>query len=304
MGSVQTLARRYVRGQIDATRGVSLRRALGRDTFADDPVGMMEAAGIDPDPWQRAVLQGAASRTLLLVTRQGGKSTITAGKALHRALYTPGSLVLLLSPSLRQSQELFGKVRSLYHALEAAGNEAGAPPVAIEKASALQVEFAHGSRVIALPGTEKTVRGFSAVDLLVIDEAARVDDALYYSIRPMLAVSGGELWALSTPWGRRGFFYREWQEGAGDWQRVRITAEDCPRISAEFLDEERRTLPHSWFRSEYFCEFVDTVDQVFASADIEAAFDPAVRPLFGPSVSSPRDHRSEAPAETIAPLAL
>ena len=301
MGSVQTLARRYVRTRINAERALSLKRAVGRDTFADDPVAMMQAAGMEPDPWQRAVLRSEKPRTLLLVTRQGGKSTTTAGKALHRALYTPGSLVLLLSPSLRQSQELFGKVLSTYRALELGGHA----PVAIESASAMRVEFVHGSRVIALPGTEKTVRGFSAVDLLVIDEAARVDDALYYSIRPMLAVSGGELMALTTPWGKRGFFYHEWTDTEADWQRVRITADDCPRITPAFLDEERRTLPAGWFRSEYYCEFVDTVDQVFASADIEAAFSADVKPLFASSVlpigNKPPENEPDA---SIVPLAL
>jgi hypothetical protein len=36
-----------------------------------------------------------------------------------------------------------------------------------------------------------TIRGFSAATLIVEDEAARVPDDLYFSVRPMLAVSGG-----------------------------------------------------------------------------------------------------------------
>lgn len=250
----------------------------GEVDFAGDPVAMMRAAGMEPDPWQCDVLTSEAKRSLLLVTRQGGKSTTTAGKALHRALYTAGALVLLLSPSLRQSQELFGKVMGTYQALDGLGYD----PPAIKKASALRVEFVHGSRILALPGTEKTVRGFSAVDLLVIDEAARVDDALYYSIRPMLAVSAGELMALTTPWGKRGFFYDEWTEGSPDWHRVRVTADQCPRIPEEFLEEERRTLPAQWFRSEYFCEFADTVDQVFTTEEIDRMVNPDVAPLFAP----------------------
>src|SRR5690606_4560277 len=114
-----------------------------------------------------------------LVTRQGGKSTITAGRGLHKALTRSGSLTLLLSPSLRQSQELFAKVVDLWHA---AGE-----PVGVERLSTMFMELANGSRIRALPGTEKTVRGYSAVDLLVIDEAARVLDDLYFSLRPMLA---------------------------------------------------------------------------------------------------------------------
>jgi hypothetical protein len=141
----------------------------------------------------------------------------------------------------------------------------------------------NGSRIIALPGTEPTVRGYSGVDLLVIDEASRVQDELYYSVRPMLAVSGGRLIALTTPFGKRGFFHAAWTEGT-EWERIKIVAYDCPRISRAFLEEERRTLPPLWFQSEYLCEFVDTVDQVFASSDVLGAVSGAVEPLFGESL--------------------
>ncbi len=110
-----------------------------------------------------------------------------------------------------------------------------------EAESALRLELANGSRLVSLPGTERTVRGYSGVALLVIDEAARVSDALYYSVRPMLAVSGGALLALTTPDGKRGWFYEAWS-GAEPWRRVEVKARDCPRISPEFLREERRVL--------------------------------------------------------------
>ena len=191
---------------------------------------------------------------------------------LERGEQQPGSLILLLSPSLRQSQELFKKVQDAYRAL---GN-----PTPLQAESALRYEMDNGSRIIALPGTEPTVRGYSGVDLLVIDEASRVQDELYYSVRPMLAVSGGRLIALSTPFGKRGFFYQAWTEGE-DWERIKITAHECPRISRAFLDEEQRTLPPLWFASEYLCEFVDTVDQVFAYEDVMRAVTTTVEPLFG-----------------------
>src|SRR5207244_4416310 len=118
----------------------------------------------------------------------------------------------------------------------------------------LRLELANGSRIVSLPGDEATVRGFSGVALLVIDEAARVNDALYYSVRPMLAVSQGRLVSLSTPFGKRGWFHDEWF-GEGDWERVKITAEECPRIPATFLAEERRALGERWYKQEYLCSF-------------------------------------------------
>ena len=179
---------------------------------------------------------------------------------------------MLLSPSLRQSQELFRKVMTFYRTVDHS--------VPSEEESSLRLELANGSRIVSLPGKEGTVRGFSGVGLIVVDEAARVPDDLYYAVRPMLAVSGGRLVALSTPWGKRGWFFKEWSEGQG-WDRFRITADQCPRISRVFLEEERRSLGDWWFKQEYLCEFVDTVDQVFTYDQVVSAVTTGVKPLFG-----------------------
>jgi tRNA(Met) C34 N-acetyltransferase TmcA len=128
---------------------------------------------------------------LLLASRQAGKSSVSAALALHTALVRPGVLVLVLSPSQRQSGELFRKVLDLFGVL--------GRPAAVVSQNVHQIEFANGSRVVSLSGTEGTVRGFSEVALLVIDEAARVDDALYVAVRPMLAAFRGRLVAISSP---------------------------------------------------------------------------------------------------------
>jgi hypothetical protein len=118
------------------------------------------------------------------------------------------------------------------------------------------------------------------VSLLVIDEAARVSDGMYKSVRPMLAVGGGALWLLSTPYGRRGFFWEEWSRGGERWKRVMAPATECARISAEFLEEEREALGERWFRQEYLCEFVEVEGGCFEPGLIEAAFREEVEPLF------------------------
>jgi hypothetical protein len=145
--------------------------------------------------------------------------------------------------------------------------------------SSLQLHLGNGSRIIGLPASEGKVRVYSAVSLLLIDESSRVDDALYRAMRPMLAVSRGRLLALSTPFGKRGWFHDAWH-GTGDWLRVKITAQQCPRITAAFLAEERQALGERWFRQEYLCSFEDVVDAVFAYDDIQAALSPAITPLF------------------------
>ena len=133
---------------------------------------------------------------------------------------------------------------------------------------------------MSLPAREDTIRGFSNVALLIFDEAAWVDDDLYVAARPMLAVSGGRLLALSTPNGQRGWFHREWTSNNNDWHRTKITAAHCPRIAAAFLAEERRTMTAAAFASEYECEFTDAIDSVFFYPDIHAAIDPDLPPLY------------------------
>jgi len=249
----------------------AIRRRIEREK--GDAVLMANRAGITPDAWQADLLQSDAKQMILLCSRQSGKSTVSSILALHQAIYTANSLILLLSPSLRQSQELFRKLQNFYNEIESEST-----PRATEE-SAQRLEFSNGSRIVALPGTEQTIRGFSGVSLLIIDEASRVEDALYQSVRPMLAVSGGRIILLSTPFGKRGFFHSEWTDGE-DWRRVKITAEQCPRIDKEWLERERQNIGDWWFLQEYFCEFVETDDQVFSYDDIQAALDSDIKPLF------------------------
>ena len=96
----------------------------------------------------------------------------------------------------------------------------------------------------------------------------------------MLAVSKGRLWVLSTPFGKRGFFFKEWSEGGPGWERVQVTADQCPRITKEFLDEERRSMPENWFRQEYYCEFSETAGAVFRYDDVMGSLSDKVQPLF------------------------
>ena len=238
-----------------------------------NPVLFAERLGLTPDPWQADLLVSPHSRIILNCSRQSGKTSITAVLALHHALYHPGALVLILSPSLRQSSELFKRVASFYRSID--------KPIPSEIESALKLELENGSRIISLPGKEQTVRGYSGVSLLIIDEASRVADELYYSVRPMLAVSGGKIILLSTPFGKRGFFYETWANGEGEgWHMVKITAKQCPRISQDFLEEEKRALGEWWFQQEYCCEFRDTIDSYFSHDEIRDAITTQVTPLY------------------------
>lgn len=238
-----------------------------------DPALIASDAGIKPDPWQATLLRERPRRSLLLCSRQSGKSTVTALTALDTAIYEAPALVLLVSPSQRQSAELFRTVMLFHSKLS------GAP--ALNSESVLRAEFSNGSRILALPGTERTIRGYAAADLVVIDEAARVEDELLAAVRPMLATraGGGRLIALTTPAGKRGWFFGAWM-GGDDWHRTKVAASDCPRITKEFLDEELRELGAQRFSEEYNLEFLDPDESVFPSEIIAAAFTQEVAPLW------------------------
>ncbi len=229
-----------------------------------DPVLFARSVGKPPDPWQAEVLLSTSRRVLLNCSRQSGKSTVSAVTALHEALYRPDRLILLFSPSLRQSSELFRTLAGLYTATGAT-----VPPKAETQ---LRLELANGSRIISLPASEATVRGYAGVHTIIIDEAARVEDELYDAVLPMLATTNGRIVALSTPFGRLGWWAEAWQSGGDLWERYEVRASECPRISPAFLDEQRRTRGEWFFRQEFNCEFVDGVNNVFNSEDVERVF--------------------------------
>lgn len=246
--------------------------SLGRDfARALDPVLVAQDCGIDPDPVQTSLLTTSAKRVLLNCCRQWGKSTVTGLIALHEALYQAPAMIVVVSPSQPQSTELFKKIHGAWAKLP------GAPEVRQE--SLTRIELANGSRIVSLPGSERTTRGYSAATLVIMDEAARVPDELLAAVRPMLATTNGRFFALSTPAGKRGWFYEAWSHGEG-WKRVTVKGNECPRISPAFLQEEQSALGPLRFSQEYECEFIDAETSVFASELIQQALTDDFEPFF------------------------
>jgi hypothetical protein len=215
------------------------------EPFPGYTTNVMRSLGMEPDPWQAQVLQGDFPRLLLNCSRQAGKTTVVAVLALVEAVLVPHSLVLILSRSHRQSKLVFRKVIQFYDQLGARYQK---------RRTAQELELEGGNQIVCLPCQEQTIRGYSDVTLMIIDEAARVPDELYRAVRPMLIASEGQLICLSTPYGKRGWFYNAWARG-GDWARIEVPAERIPRIKPERLEEERRALGETAFRQEYCCSF-------------------------------------------------
>jgi len=230
-----------------------------------DPSLILRAQGIQPDPWQRRLLLSNHPRVLLNCSRGAGKSRICSVLALHTALVRRNSLVLLVSRSLRQACELLRYVKQGFHAIKS--------PIPARRDNEILLELDNGSRIVGLPGREETIRGFQGVSLLLLDEAARVPDQLYFSVRPMLNVARGRLVCLSTPFGARGFFWKEWHDTQANWERVCVPWSECPRIDAKDIEQERRAMGDAWVEQEYNCSFVTLHGLVypdFGSATVES----------------------------------
>lgn len=241
--------------------------------YSLDPVlWAREVLGFHPDPWQADLLRSRSRKIILNCSRQSGKSTTCAALGLHESIYRRPSFGLVIAPSQDQSSELMLKFDEFRGAVEL-------PSDYLSTDTKLAVRFANGNRFIARPGSEKTARSFSAVTLLLEDEASRVLDDLYNSVRPMLAVSDGRHILMSTPFGKRGHFFKIWSEERDLWESYEIPAEQCPRITPEFLEGEKRSNP--WFEQEYHCHFMEAMGQVFSDATIEKMFDTDEKPLWG-----------------------
>ena len=189
---------------------------------------------------------------------------MTAAMAVHRAYTQAGSLILVVCPCLRQSGEFLRKAETFVSRLGIRVHGDGY--------NDLSILLPNGSRIVGLPQEESNTRGFSNVSLLLIDEASRVPDNVYKALRPTLIASDGDLWLMSTPNGKRGFYYQEWNEGKG-WKRITVKATECLRIKPHILEEERAALGENWFRQEYLCEFLDREGALFRQEDIDACYD-------------------------------
>ena len=224
------------------------------------------------DPWQRETLTYDGRYGILDTSRQSGKSSILAVKALWVALTVENALVLLIAEQ-RQSNEDLRKVRELVRGYDKylRRKYGGKLTCDLLTENLTSLEFANHSRIVALPANEK-VRGFSAPTLVVIDEAGWVDDEVFVAIDPMMEVSQGQLLIASTPNGTSGFYYREWNNPRYKL-RKRVPWWECPRISKESIEQKRMLYGEAYVKQEYECEFLDDISALFTENALKESID-------------------------------
>lgn len=246
---------------------------LIHDIYAETPsLWAEDFFGLKLDPWQIEMLDSKKNRICLNIHRQGGKSFMSSLICLHRALFYPKSLSLIVAPALTQSQENFAKIRDLIDQLPER-------PV-FDESTKLRLKLANGSRVVCLPGGTKgrTIRGFSKPDVIVEDESAQCSDELFIALTPMMAVNPSCKFILaSTPYGQRGHFYKTWTDGGPEWLKFRVVANECRRITKEFLEEERIRKGPYVFAQEYEGEFVASETQLISHESILKALNSDIK---------------------------
>jgi hypothetical protein len=224
--------------------------------------------GLTLDDWQIEMLESPKNRICLNIHRQAGKSFMSSLICLHRALFYPHSLSLIVAPSLTQSQENFGKIRDLIDQL-------AIRPV-FDESTKLRLRLDNHSRVVCLPGGTKgkTIRGFSRPDVIVEDEAAQCSEELFIALTPMMATNPECKFIMaSTPFGQREHFYKTWMEGGPEWLKLKVVASDCTRITKAFLEEERIRKGPYMYAQEYEGQFVASSTQLISHESILKAHD-------------------------------
>lgn len=220
---------------------------------------------LEPDDWQGDLLNSASKRIAVCCSRQAGKTLTAAAIAIHFAANKPGVTVGIISPSQEQSGEILRRCIDLIEGAELRSE--------ILKETQKFVQFKNKSRILALQGSrEDTVRGLS-LDLLILDEAAAISDEVFVAVSPMIAArKDARVIALSTPKGRRGWFFLVFHDDENGWQKIRVPATEIPRISHEELEMQRRVLGEIKFRQEFECDFsadgaalfsIEMLDKVF-----------------------------------------
>ena len=209
----------------------------------DPALWVREALEIEPTPWQVKFLRAPRGASIIALTaRQVGKTTTASWAIAHHMLFTPGGLNVVACPAQRQSKEAVRRVREI---LIKAGAE-------LKGDNIYELELKNGSRVLALPSTDDSIRGLTVDGWIVADEAARLSADLIAALRPMRARRPDARFAmLSTAWSRTDPFWAAWESEDPSLLRLKATAETAGLFTAEFLEQERCALGEHDFNREY-----------------------------------------------------
>jgi hypothetical protein len=268
-GYLQALSGRQARADVEAPRSVSEEIARA---YLEDPVRFInDFAPFRLLPYQEAMVREvhALPYVALICSRQVGKSVCASYYATWYAYTHPGAVILIIAAVERQAALDLEMIRTFV---------LGSPllSTSLLEISQTFVRLSTNAKVYSLPaGAEgATIRGFAA-DVVLLDEAARIPEDVYNAVLPMISTKrAAKLVLATTPRGMSGFVWNATRSPI--WKVVTVKATDSALISAEYLEEMRRTMPEDAFRMEFLAEFVDEATSAFPFALLDAAEDPSL----------------------------
>jgi len=209
------------------------------------------------DEWQDKVMK-VEGNLCLRSGRQVGKSTIIARKAAEYALNTPNKLIMVIAYVERQASLIFAKILNNIHNINKVAIEKGR-----KKPTKHIIHLKNGSTIhcYAAGETGWGIMGFT-IDLLIADEAAFINEEVWNSITPALAVTHGHIWLLSTPQRMEGYYYERFTDPT--FTSFHQSSEDCPRIDQDFLLQKKKEFSRAQYAQMYLGEFVDNYSRLFS----------------------------------------
>jgi hypothetical protein len=227
---------------------------------------IIPSINIELDPWQQEVRE-AQGNLVIRSGRQSGKSLVTSILAGDYAAQNKHKLVMVIAAVERQAYLLFEKIlyymEKTYPRLIKQGKD---------RPTKSCIKLTNGSVIHCLPTglTGYGIRGYT-IDLLIADEAAFIPEEVFTAVTPALATrydKGARIVLLSTPFGRQGYFYKAFTDDT--FTKFHVSSEECPRMSKEFLEQEKARMTKLQYTQEYLGEFIDELRQFFPDNLIKA----------------------------------
>ena len=225
------------------------------------------------DKWQKDVL-ACKGNVVLRSGRQVGKSTVISIKAGEFACNNDKKTILVIASVERQAFLIFEKILDYIY-----NNYKHMIKRGKDRPTKSRIKLNNGSVIHALPTglSGYGIRGYT-IDLLIADEAAFIEEAVWSAVLPMLAVTGGDIILLSTPFGKGGYFFNCFQDEA--YTSFHISSEACARIPKEFLAQKRKEMSRLQYAQEFLGEFVDELRRFFSTELIQRCMQPYKIPAF------------------------
>ena len=229
---------------------------------------VQKSLNFTPNPKQAEILDIEAKYMILCCNRQWGKTTTIALKALHRAIHVSNQMIVIISRTKQQAGILIDRACNFAAMLGHKIRRAMGNPHSLK--------LPNGSSIFAVAHSQDTSVGNSA-NVLIVDEAALVKDAVYGTVSPFVGRTHGAIWLMSTPRRQAGFFYNIWHNKDTRWHRVMSTIKDCPEIDPDFLEMQQRMDPIK-YRQDFLCEFIQPADRLTDRETLMGMIDHTIDP--------------------------